>query len=154
VPYWDTIRVNFLGIRRKLAKRGPSLKLDLSAIDNKEPPLQSPSSFNFSDNDFFKRFGSEPDEVLDLREFQNKETNRSERFSHNLASELLRRENEELKQKILAMTEDRVELEEHAYELQLKVQELEIKLVTLENETSIKGLEFNFRKLLDYLLEE
>ena len=29
---------------------------------------------------------------------------------------------------------------------------MEAKLVSLQNETSIKGLEYNYKKLLDYLL--
>lgn len=43
LPYWEKIETNYLAIRRKLAKRG-NLKLDISAIDARDPSINSPRS--------------------------------------------------------------------------------------------------------------
>ena len=43
LPYWEKIEANYLAIRRKLAKRG-NLKLDISAIDARDPSINSPRS--------------------------------------------------------------------------------------------------------------
>ena len=69
VLYWHKIEANFLAIRRKIQRKAINLKLDLSAIDSKEPQQPSPisNSINFADNEFFKRMGSESDEAFDLR---------------------------------------------------------------------------------------
>ena len=51
LPYWEKIEVNFLGLRRKLVKKNAAaLKLDISVIDSKEIPIQSPNSLNVSEN--------------------------------------------------------------------------------------------------------
>lgn len=46
VSYWKKIEANFLAIRRKLTKKNFNLKLDLSAIDSRDPSLPSPNSIN------------------------------------------------------------------------------------------------------------
>ena len=69
-----------------------------------------------------------------------------------LHMDILKRENEELRGKILSIVNEKAQMEDRLEEQQIALQEMEAKLVSLENETSIKGLEYNYKKMLDCLL--
>jgi hypothetical protein len=44
VPYWERIEANFLALRRRLTRRSNHLRLDISAIDFRDPSVNSPHS--------------------------------------------------------------------------------------------------------------
>jgi hypothetical protein len=142
VPYWEKIEPNFLALRRRLARRN-NLRLDISAIDFRDPSVINSPQSSAHEADLFRRLATDPDpdEPFEHREAA---TNRSERY-HGL--EATRRENEDLKARL-------EEVVGRLGDSQDELQMLRGKLVKLENETSIVGLEHNFKKVLDYLLNE
>lgn len=91
LPYWEKVEANFLALRRRLARR--NFKLDISAIDFRDPSPTSPHSSIHNEAELFRRMATDPDD------FDHKDTitNRSERFS---PLDALRRENEELRARV------------------------------------------------------